>query len=237
MEALASLFTLTALEIVLGIDNIIFLALISSRLPKKNQQAARKFGLSFALLGRIGFLFSITWLMRIQEPVIGFGSFAFSWRDIILFFGGLFLVYKAVVEIHSTLEGLEESKIRVKHISVTSAILQIALLDVVFALDSMITAVGLSDFLAIMIAANVIAMFVMLFASEPVSNFIEKHSSLKMLALSFLLMVGVALIADGVHFHINRDYIYFSLAFSTATEFLNILAHKKQERRKKPKTH
>jgi predicted tellurium resistance membrane protein TerC len=228
-----SLLTLTALEIVLGIDNIIFLALITSRLPKIKQKSARKIGLGLALLGRITFLFSVTWLMKAEEPVFTVGGSTISWHDIILFFGGLFLVYKSVTEIHATVEGLEESQSHAKTISYASAIAQIALLDVVFALDSMITAVGLSDFLFIMITANVIAMLIMLFASEPVSAFIEKHPSLKMLALSFLLMVGVALMSDGIHFHIPRDYIYAALAFSTATEFLNIFATKKQEKRKK----
>lgn len=233
LEVIASLLTLTALEIVLGIDNIIFLSIISSRLPKHLQAKARKLGLFLALAGRIIFLSGVTWLMRMSEPVATFGSFQASWRDIIMLLGGLFLVYKATVEIHTTLEGDEEGEKSVKTLSFTSAIIQITLLDVVFALDSMITAVGLSDILSIMIAANVIAMFVMLFACDPVSNFIEKHPSLKMLALSFLLMVGVALIADGTHFHIPRNYIYFSLAFSATTEFLNIVAHKKKEKKKK----
>jgi predicted tellurium resistance membrane protein TerC len=232
-EALASLLTLTALEIVLGIDNIIFLSIISARLPKNRQHQARKIGLALALLGRITFLFSVTWIMKSQEPVFAWGGFEVSWRDIILFSGGLFLIYKATMEIHATIEGEEDEGHRAKNLSFATAITQIALLDVVFALDSMITAVGLSDFLAIMIAANVIAMFVMLFASEAVSGFIAKHPTLKMLALSFLLMVGVALVADGTHFHIPRNYIYFSLAFSTATEFLNILMHRKRKKRGK----
>jgi predicted tellurium resistance membrane protein TerC len=230
-EAFASLLTLTLLEIVLGIDNIIFLSIISSRLPKTRQGMARRIGLSLALLGRILFLSSITWMMRLTEPVLEIGGFEATWRDIILFLGGLFLIYKATVEIHASVEGTEEDEKKRKTTSFASAIIQIALLDVVFALDSMITAVGLSDILAIMIAANVIAMLVMLLAADPVNAFIEKHPSLKMLALSFLLMVGVALVADATHFHIPRNYIYFSLAFSCATEFLNILAHTKKEKR------
>ncbi len=232
-EIWASLLTLTALEIVLGIDNIIFLSIITQRLPKHQQPSARKIGLFLALAGRIGFLFSITWIMHLKDPIMSLGGFDLSWRDIILFSGGLFLIYKATIEIHATVEGLEEEGHKTKTISYASAITQIALLDVVFALDSMITAVGLSDHLFVMIIANVIAMLIMLFAAESVSAFIAKHPSLKMLALSFLLMVGVALVADGTHFHIPRNYIYFSLAFSCTTEFLNILAHRKQEKRKK----
>lgn len=233
LEVWASLLTLTALEIVLGIDNIIFLSIISSRLPKNRQQTARRTGLFLALLGRIGFLFSVTWIMKTQEPLFTVDGFEVSWRDIILFSGGLFLIYKATTEIHETVEGLEEDGPRLKTISFASAIAQIAVLDVVFALDSMITAVGLSNLLGVMIIANVIAMFIMLFASEPVSAFIGKHLSLKILALSFLLMVGVALVADGTHFHIPRNYIYFALAFSCATEFLNLLARKNHEKRQR----
>ncbi len=231
-EIWASLLTLTALEIVLGIDNIIFLSIISQRLPKAQQALARKIGLAMALGGRIIFLFSLTWIMQMKEPIFTIQDFAVSWRDIILFAGGLFLIYKATVEIHASVEGLEEDEVRTrKTISFGSAIAQIAVLDVVFALDSMITAVGLSDVLWIMIAANVIAMIVMVFAAEGVSAFIAKYPTIKMLALSFLLMVGVALVADGLHFHIPRNYIYFSIAFSCATEFLNILTHKKKEKR------
>lgn len=230
-EIIASFLTLTALEIVLGIDNIIFLALISSRLPHHQQALARKIGLIMALVGRVGFLFSITWIMRLKDPIFTLQGFEASWRDIILISGGLFLLYNATTEIHATLEGHSEDTSRMKRITFTSAIIQIAILDVVFALDSMITAVGLSDILWIMIAANVVAMGVMMYAATPVSQFIEKHPSLKMLALAFLLMVGVALVADGTHFHIPRNYIYFCLGFSAFTEFLNILAHTKKEKR------
>ncbi len=230
-EIWISLLTLSALEIVLGIDNIIFLSIISARLPKSQQPRARKIGLTMALAGRIIFLSSITWVIQLKEPVLSVGTFDVSWRDIILFSGGLFLLYKATTEIHATVAGIEENEKKVKNLSFTTAILQIAVLDVVFALDSMITAVGLSDVLWVMIAANVIAMLIMVFASEAVSAFIEKYQSLKMLALSFLMMVGVALVADGLHFHIPRNYIYFSIAFSAATEFLNITAHRKKEKR------
>lgn len=237
-EIWISLLTLTLLEIVLGIDNIIFLSIISARLPKAKQALARKIGLAMALGGRVLFLFSITWIMKLKDPVFMIGDFIVSWRDLILFSGGMFLIYKATGEIHATIEGYEEEENnRPKTIGFTSAILQIAVLDVVFALDSMITAVGLSDVLWVMICANVFAMFIMLFASEAVSTFINKYQTLKMLALSFLLMVGVALVADGFHFHIPRSYIYVSIAFSCATEALNILTHTKKEKRKQGKSH
>lgn len=231
-EIWASLITLTALEAVLGIDNIIFLSIITARLPKNRQAQARKIGLSLALIGRIVFLSSITWIIALKDPVFALGTFIVSWRDIILFGGGMFLIYKSTIEIRASVEGMESEEHKIEKISFPSAIAQIAVLDVVFALDSMITAVGLSDYLWIMITANVIAMILMVVAAAPMGDFINRHPTLKMLALSFLLMVGVALVADGLHFHIPRNYIYFSIAFSTATEFLNILAHKKREKRK-----
>lgn len=234
-EILVNLLTLTALEIVLGIDNVIFLSIISQRLPKNQQKLARKLGLAMALVGRIIFLLSITWVMQLKDPVFTFSGFEVSWRDIILFGGGLFLIYKATVEIHASVEGHEEADAGKKALSFGAALAQIAVLDVVFALDSMITAVGLSDVVWVMIAANVIAMVVMLFASEAVSAFIDKHPTIKMLALSFLLMVGVALVADGLHFHIPRNYLYFSIAFSCSVEFLNIITAKKKSKRKAQK--
>lgn len=232
-EIWVNLLTLTALEIVLGIDNVIFLSIISQRLPKGQQKMARKLGLAMALIGRIIFLLSITWVMQLKDPVFAVSGFEVSWRDIILFGGGLFLIYKATVEIHSSVHGHdEEADAGKKALSFGAALAQIAVLDVVFALDSMITAVGLSDVVWVMIAANVIAMLVMLFASEAVSAFIDKHPTIKMLALSFLLMVGVALVADGLHFHIPRNYLYFSIAFSCSVECLNIITAKKKAKRK-----
>ena len=236
-EVLFSLLTLTILEIVLGIDNIIFLAIVSSRLPQHQQKIARQIGLAMALLGRIVFLFSITWIIGLKEPVITIGDFALSWRDIILFAGGLFLIYKATIEIHAHVEGAEEEGHKAKKLSFSTAILQIAILDVVFALDSMITAVGLAQILWVMIAANVIAMAIMLLASEGVSAFINKHQTIKVLALSFLFLVGVVLVADAFHYHIPRSYIYFCIAFSIATEALNILTTKKQAKKKAKKSH
>lgn len=232
-EIWVSLLTLTLLEIVLGIDNIIFLSIISERLPEKQQPSARRFGLMLALVGRIAFLFSLSWIMRLTEPIATFfGTFDLSWRDIILGLGGLFLIYKATMEIHHMLEDKEDDLASKKRASYTSVILQIGVLDIVFALDSMITAVGLSQHLPVMIAANVIAMIVMMFSAAPIGRFIHRHPTIKMLALSFLLLVGTVLLADAAHFHISRSYIYFAIAFSMATETLNILHHKKQERRK-----
>lgn len=235
-EVLFSLLTLTILEIVLGIDNIIFLAIVSSRLPQHQQKLARQLGLAMALIGRIVFLFSMTWIIGLKEPVISLGDFALSWRDIILFAGGLFLIYKATIEIHAHVEGHDEDENhKAKKLSFSTAIAQIAVLDVVFALDSMITAVGLAQILWVMVAANVIAMIIMLLASESVSAFINKHQTIKVLALSFLFLVGVVLVADAFHYHIPRSYIYFCIAFSIATEALNIVTTKKQEKKKKVK--
>lgn len=232
-EIWMSLATLTLLEVVLGIDNIIFLSIICARLPAHQQALGRRIGLALALLGRIAFLFSITWVIGLKEPIVSVKGFDLSWRDIILFGGGLFLLYKATVEIRANVLGFEEDEGNVKKVTFTSAIIQIAILDVVFALDSMITAVGMSDQLWVMIAANVIAMGIMLFASESVAAFIARYPTIKMLALSFLLLVGMALIADGLHFHIPRNYIYFAIAFSITTETLNILTAKKSEARRR----
>ena len=228
-----SLLTLTLLEIVLGIDNIIFLSIICARLPKHQQALGRRLGLFMALAGRIIFLFSITWLIQLREPITSIGSFELSWRDVILLAGGLFLIYKATIEIHAMVEGHEEDERKVKTQSFGIVILQIALLDVVFALDSMITAIGMTEILWVMIVANVVAILIMLFSADAVSNFIQRYQTLKMLARSFLMLVGVALVADGMHFHIPRNYIYFAIAFSIVTESLNILTHHKKTKRVK----
>jgi predicted tellurium resistance membrane protein TerC len=232
-EIWLSLLTLTFLEIVLGIDNIIFLSIVSSRLKDKIQQKrARQIGLFLALAGRIAFLFSVTWIMTLKEPLFTIKDFAMSWRDIILCVGGLFLLYKGTMEIHAEMEGHDENADKRKPLTFAVAITQIAVLDVIFALDSMITAIGLSEHLWVMIAANVIAMIVMLIMAEKVSAFIQKHPSIKMLALSFLILVGTALLADAFHYHIPRGFIYFAIAFSIATETLNITSrHKSQKRR------
>ena len=219
----ASLLTLTALEIVLGIDNLIFLSIVSGRLPRHQQQAARRIGLTLALLGRVALLFSLTWLIGLTEPILNIAGFDLSWRDVVLIVGGAFLIVKGTMETHHMLEGHEEEA-GIGTITFFSAIVQITILDIVFALDSIITAVGMSQHLPVMITAVVIAMIVMLVAADPVGNFVNAHPTVKMLALSFLLLVGVALIADGLHFHIPRGYLYFAIAFSAGVESLNLLA-------------
>lgn len=228
-----SLLTLTLLEIVLGIDNVIFLSILCARLPKDKQRLGRQLGLGMALVGRIIFLFAMVWMIKhLTSPIATFGNFDVSWRDVILLLGGLFLMYKATTEIHATLEGHAEGERKVKYAGFAATIAQIAVIDVVFALDSMITAIGMTDVLWVMIFANVVAIIIMLYFSEKVASFIERFPTVKMLALSFLMLIGVALVADGMHFHIPRPYIYFAIAFSLATETLNLLVHSKKTKRK-----
>jgi predicted tellurium resistance membrane protein TerC len=229
-EVWISLLTLTALEIVLGIDNLIFLSIVSGRLPKHQQQLARRLGLALALLGRILLLFSLTWIIGLTAPVFTVMAHEVSWRDMVLILGGAFLMVKGTMETHHMLEGHEEES-SVGSITFFAATIQIIVLDVVFALDSIITAVGMSDHLPVMITAVVIAMLVMLVAADPVGNFVNDHPTVKMLALTFLLLVGMALIADGLHFHIPRGYLYFAIAFSASVEALNLLAAKARKRR------
>ena len=223
----ASLLTLTALEIVLGIDNVIFISVVAGRLPIEKQATVRRLGLGLALLGRIALLSSLVWIIGLTQPVFTIGDFAVSWRDIILFAGGLFLLAKGTLEIHHTVEGADEEPAASPK-GYAAAIGQIILLDLVFSLDSVITAVGMTDNLPVMIAAVVIAILVMLVASGPVSAFIQEHPTSKMLALSFLLLIGVALIADGLHYHVPRGYLYFAIAFSAGVEALNLWAGKRR---------
>lgn len=230
-NAWASLLTLTALEIVLGIDNIIFLSIVSSKLPVHQQQLARRIGLGLALLMRVALLASIAWIIGLTQPAFSVFGHEVSWRDLVLGGGGLFLLVKGTMEIHHMAEGHEEGS-RAGTTTMLSAIVQIVLLDIVFSLDSVITAVGMADDLPIMIAAVVIAIIVMLVASEPVSRFVNEHPTVKMLALSFLLLVGMALVADGLHYHIPRGYLYFAIAFSALVETLNLLAAKARQRRR-----
>ncbi|MDR6769649.1 TerC family protein [Azospirillum sp. BE72] len=223
----ASLLTLTALEIVLGIDNIIFISIMASKLPPEQQQRARQVGLALALLTRLALLASIAWVAQLTQPLFTVAGWDVSGRDLILVLGGLFLLAKGTLEIHHTVEGHEEGGTAPKHATFTSVVIQIMFLDIVFSLDSVITAVGMSDHLPVMVAAVVIAMAVMLFASGPVGDFVNRHVTVKMLALSFLLLVGVALVADGLGFHIPKGYLYFAIAFSTLVEALNLLARRK----------
>jgi predicted tellurium resistance membrane protein TerC len=223
-----SLATLVVLEIVLGIDNIIFLSLVSGKLPAPQQQPARRLGLSMALLLRVALLLSITWVLTLGEPIAIVYGFALSWRDIVLGSGGLFLIYKGTQEIHNEVEP-EPVKAGTVAASFMAAVFQIALLDLVFSLDSIITAVGVADHVEVMIAAVAISIIVMMVAAATVSAFIEHHPTVKMLGLSFLLLIGVALLADGAHFHIPREYLYFAVAFSMAVESLNLLRRKRRK--------
>jgi predicted tellurium resistance membrane protein TerC len=225
----AALFTLTALEIVLGIDNVIFLSIVSSRLPAHQQQKARRLGLILALVMRIALLTSVSWIAGLTTPILSVAGFDLSWRDVVLGLGGLFLLYKGTHEIHNSMEGDEEQAARAT-ITFAAALMQIVILDVVFSLDSVITAVGMTDNLPVMISAIVIAILVMMFAAEPVSGFVNRHPTVKMLALGFLLLVGMALMADAAHFHIPRGYLYFAIAFSILIETLNLLAAARKRR-------
>jgi predicted tellurium resistance membrane protein TerC len=228
----ASLLTLSFLEIVLGIDNLVFLTLAANTLPQEKRAAARSFGLLFACVTRIALLAGISWVTRLTYPVLSIDGFDVSWRDIILFSGGLFLLVKGTQEIHTEVEGRESGDSpSIRSASVVLVALQIGVLDIIFSLDSVVTAVGMTNNLPVMIAAIMVAIGVMLFASGPIGVFIEQHPTTKMLALSFLLLIGVALVADGLHFHIPRQYLYFSIAFSLAVECLNIVAHNKRRKR------
>lgn len=227
----ASLVTLIFMEIILGIDNIIFISLIAERLPKHEQQRGRAIGLAIALIIRVMLLFSISWLTHLTDPVASIGTFALSARDIILIAGGIFLLYKTTLEIHQKIEHEDEHgpRLRGKN-TFGSVILQIILIDVVFSVDSILTAVGLVDNVIIMVIAVTGAMVFMLIFSKIVSEFINKHPTIKMLALSFLLMIGVLLVADGLHYHIEKQYLYFAMAFSFLVEFLNMRERKKRKK-------
>ena len=230
-EAWAALLTLTALEIILGIDNIIFLSVIVSGVPSAQANRARQIGLALALVFRILLLSMLVWLIGFTEAVFTLSGAAFSWRDIILIAGGLFLIAKATHEIHNEVEvGDEAGRAARMSNAFFWVIVQIVIIDMVFSLDSIITAIGMAQDLAIMITAVVIACFVMYVASGPVARFVSEHPTTKMLALAFLVLIGVALVADGFKFHIPRGYIYFAIAFSAAVEFFNVLA--KRNRRK-----
>lgn len=225
-NAWLALGTLTILEIVLGIDNIIFLSLVVAKLPKHQQNAARRLGLGGAMIMRLALLASIAWVIKLTTPLFTLFEHDFSARDLILLFGGLFLLWKSSMEIHETIEGgSEEHKTNVH--SFVGAIVQIMLLDIIFSLDSVITAVGLSDHLIIMMAAVVIAVCVMMFAAKAIGEFVDRHPSVKMLALSFLILVGFTLILESFSVHIPKGYIYFAMFFSMAVECLNLMRSKK----------
>lgn len=225
-NAWLALGTLTLLEIVLGIDNIIFLSLVVAKLPKSQQGKARKLGLAGAMIMRLALLASIAWVIKLTQPLFIVLGQEISARDLILLLGGLFLIWKASKEIHESIEG-EEEGLKTNVHSFFGAIFQIMLLDIIFSLDSVITAVGLSDHLFIMMAAVVIAVGVMMFAARPIGEFVERHPSVKMLALSFLILVGFTLMLESFDIHIPKGYIYFAMFFSIAVESLNLIRNKK----------
>jgi predicted tellurium resistance membrane protein TerC len=227
-EAWIALGTLTALEIVLGIDNIIFISILVGRLPRQQRAFARRMGLSLAMITRLALLFSISWVMGLTEPWVTIFSQAISGRDVILIGGGLFLLAKATHEIHNSLEGVEESGNTVVAASLGMVLVQIAVLDIVFSLDSVITAVGLVEHVSIMAIAIIVAVVVMLYAAKPIGDFVDAHPTIKILALAFLILVGVTLMVEGFDVHVPKGYIYFAMTFSIAVEMLNIQMRKKR---------
>jgi predicted tellurium resistance membrane protein TerC len=226
-EALIALATLTALEIVLGIDNIIFISILVGRLPKAQQAFARNMGLGLAMLTRLGLLFSLAWVMGLTTPLFTVLDEAISGRDIILILGGLFLIAKATHEIHASVEGADEAQPNLTANSLAMVLVQIAILDIVFSLDSVITAVGLVSQVPIMATAIIIAVGVMLFAAKSIGDFVEAHPTIKVLALSFLVIVGFTLLIEGFDVHVPKGYIYFAMIFSLAVETINIRMRKK----------
>ncbi len=240
-ETWISLLTLTALEIVLGIDNIVFISILSGKLPENQQKKARQTGLFLAMGTRVLLLLSLSWIMKLTSPLFNVGEWigitnedwlekmAISGRDLILIIGGLFLIYKSTAEIHEKLEGEEDKEDKGKVHSFASVIIQILILDLVFSLDSVITAVGMADHIEVMIAAVVIAVGVMMVSASSISGFVNKHPTVKMLALSFLLLIGVSLLAEGFEQHIPKGYIYFAMAFSVLVEVLNLQMKKKSK--------
>ncbi len=230
-EAWAALLTLTALEIVLGIDNVIFLSVVVSRIPQRQAKRARQIGLALALVFRILLLSLLVWLIGLTQAIFAVKDMAFSWRDIILIGGGLFLIAKATHEIHTEVEACDEENGEASGASAFFwVIIQIIVIDMVFSLDSIITAIGMAQDLEIMIAAVIIACVIMYVSSGPVARFVAEHPTTKMLALAFLVLIGVALVADGFKFHIPRGYIYFAIAFSAAVEAFNVLARRNRKK-------
>lgn len=228
-EAWIALATLTALEIVLGIDNIIFISILVGRLPEAQRNFARRMGLGLAMLTRLGLLFSISWVMGLTDPWFTVLGNSISGRDLVLVIGGLFLLVKATQEIHNSMEGVEENDRKIVATSLGMVLLQIAILDIVFSLDSVITAVGLVEHVSLMAIAIILAVLVMLVAAKPIGDFVDTHPTIKILALSFLILVGVTLIAEGFDVHVPKGYIYFAMAFSVSVEFLNLRMRKKRD--------
>ncbi len=225
-ENIVSLLTLTFLEIVLGIDNLVFVSIVSGRLPESQRKKAQIIGIGLAFAGRIILLLGISWIIGLSKPFVTINEFDLSYRDLILIAGGLFLVGKSTSEIHARLEGKEKDK-KVKNLTLGSALVQILLLDLVFSLDSIITAIGLSDNLVTIITAIVISLGVMLIFLNRISDFIHKHPAMKILAISFLIMIGTVLVIEGFHVHVPKGYIYVSMAFALGIELLNMWIHRK----------
>jgi predicted tellurium resistance membrane protein TerC len=226
-ESWIALLTLTVLEIVLGIDNVIFISILAGKLPTEQQAKARRVGLALAMFLRIGLLASLAWMVKLTSPLFTVFGQEISGRDLILLIGGLFLLFKATREIHERLEGEEGHASARVAASFTSVIIQILLLDIVFSLDSVITAVGMANQLAVMITAVIVAVLVMMLAAGPISDFVSRHPTVKMLALSFLLLIGMSLVAEGLDFHIPKGYVYFAMGFSVLVEMLNLRMRKK----------
>ena len=233
-QAWIALATLTALEIVLGVDNIIFISILVGRLPEHQRNFARRLGLGLAMGTRILLLLSLAWIMTLTQPLFTLAGREFSGRDLILIGGGLFLLWKSVHEIHNSLEGAVDSQGVSAKAGFAAVLAQIAVLDIVFSFDSVITAVGMVDKVEVMIAAIVIAVLVMMFAARSIGDFVDRHPTIKMLALSFLIMVGMALVAEGFDFHVPKGYIYFAMAFSVAVEMLNIRVRARMAPRAEP---
>jgi predicted tellurium resistance membrane protein TerC len=229
-EAWIAFLTLTALELVLGIDNIIFISILVDKLPAAGRELARRIGLFLAMFMRIGLLLVLSWIVGLTEPLFTVFRQETSGRDLILICGGLFLLWKSTREIHQLLEGEEGEASKAIRATITTIVLQIIVIDIVFSLDSIITAIGMAQELAIMIAAVVIACLIMYLSSGPVTKFVGDHPTTKMLALAFLVLIGVALVADGFQFHIPRGYIYFAISFSAAVEFFNVLAKRNRKK-------
>lgn len=228
-DGLVSFFSLVLMEIVLGVDNIIFISIITGRLPYKQQEKARIVGIGLALLIRIALLFLLTWIIGLNKPLFQVFELEITGRDLILIAGGLFLIYKSTTEVHQRLEGQEESDASKGSLTFGTAIVQIILLDVVFSFDSILTAIGLVQSVTIMVLAVTIAMVVMLISANKISDFIHKHPTIKMLALSFLLMIGILLLVEGFHVHVPKGYVYFAIFFSLVVEILNIKVRKRTE--------
>ena len=225
-DGLLALVTLTFLEIILGVDNIIFISILSGKLPQGDQQKARRVGLLGAMVMRIGLLMSIAWIVRLTTPLFSAFGQDISWRDLILIGGGLFLLGKATLEIHERLEGEEAHGTTRAAPSFGAVIVQIMLLDIVFSLDSVITAVGMAEDISVMVAAVVLSVAIMMFSAEPISAFVSKHPTIKVLALSFLLLIGMSLVGEGFGMHIRKGYIYFAMGFSVFVEMINLRVRK-----------